>query len=157
MNVTRFVLGAGTEGFVDIVTPQAFETTGPQVPAAHRALFVAEVKRIAGSAPVGLQEKGPAWILRDDLESAGVRVVPVTFDEFVQGCADFDEAVSAAGVHHGGQLELNLAVKAAQWKTTANDRRVISRKTSDIPELESVILARSVAMSASYDPLASIY
>ena len=67
------------------------------------------------------------------------------------------QIVAAGQVKHAGQLELNLAVKAAQWKTTANDRRVISRKSADIPELESVILARGVATSANYDPLASIY
>jgi hypothetical protein len=144
VNVTRFVLGGGTATFVDVITPAAFEATGPQVPAADRAGFVAEVKRIAGSAPVGLQEKGPAWPLRAALDAAGVRVEPVTFEEFIQACDDFDKGVSAGTFGHSGQLELSLAVGSAQWRTTG-ERRVISRKTSDIPELEAVILARHVA------------
>jgi hypothetical protein len=156
VNLTRFVLGGATSDFVDIITPKAFENTGPQVPAVHRAKFVSEVARIAGAAPVALQERGPAWILKEDLELAGVHVVPVTFDEFVQACADFDEAVAAKAINHAAQTELDQAVKSAQWRTVG-DRRVVSRKTSDIPELESVILARGVATSANYDPLASIY
>lgn len=156
IKVTRFSLAGATGAFVGVVTPQAFEKTGPRIAAAHRGLFVSEVARVAGSAPVALQEKGPAWILKDDLESAGVRVVVVTFDEFVQGCADFDEAVAASALSHAGQVELNAAVKAAQWKTVG-DRRVVSRKTSDIPELEAAILARSAATNANYDVLASFY
>lgn len=100
--------------------------------------------RIAGSSLVALQEKGPAWTLKADLEMAGVRIEPVSFEGFVQACDDFDSAVRSGTVRHGGQPELGFAVRSAQWRTSG-ERRVISRKTSDIPELEAVLLARHVA------------
>jgi hypothetical protein len=146
---TRFVLAGAHGEFVDLVTPAAF--TSPQVAAAQRALFVAEVARIADRNPVGIQEKGPAWTLAPDLEAAGVVVQPVTMDGFVQACADFEAAVLAGTLRHLGQAELDTAVRSAAWRTVG-DRRVISRKKADIPELEAAIIARHVEAEASnYD------
>lgn len=144
----RFVLGGATIGFVDLVTPSAFEATGPRVPSTKRALFVAEVARIAAElgAAVGLQEKGPAWVLKADLEAAGGRVVTVTMEEFVQSCADLDAGIGASEVHHGGQTELDAAVRSAIWRDYGK-RQVISAGSADIPELEAVLIARHVAMA----------
>jgi hypothetical protein len=151
----RYVLGGCVGVYVDIITPAAF--AGPQVPAAQRALFVSEVARIAGRNPVGVQEKGPAWPLVPDLEDAGVNVQPIGMDGFVQACADFEAAVLDGSLRHGGQDELNAAVTSAAWRTVG-DRRVISRKKADIPELEAAIIARHVEAEASnYDIAASIY
>lgn len=153
LSQSRFVLAGAAGECVDLVTPQAFD--GPQVPASQRALFVAEVARIAGAAPVGLQEKGPAWPLAADLEAAGVRVVPLTMDDFVQACSDFESATLAGTLRHGGQPELDAAVRNAAWRMVG-DRRVISRKAADIPELEAVIIARHVEAEAlNYDVLMS--
>jgi hypothetical protein len=152
---TRFVLAGAHGEFVDLITPAAFD--GPQVPAAQRALFVSEVARVVGDTLVGLQEKGPAWILRDDLEAAGVVLAKtdtkpgVTMDAFVQACADFETAVLTGSLRHGGQAELATAVKSAAWKTVG-DRRVISRKNADIPELEAAIIARHIETARSVEP-----
>ena len=147
-----FTLGGASPGFVDLITPAAFADAGPRVPASSRAKFVAEVARIAQDygIAVGLQEKGPAWVLKDDLEEAGAPVEPVPMDDFVQSCADFRDDGAAGALCHGGQVELDEAVRAAQWRAYG-ERQVISRKTSDIPELEAVLIARHVATHAT-DP-----
>jgi hypothetical protein len=149
VNQTRFVLAGAHGDHVDLITPAAFEATGPQVPAAQRAAFVDEVARITST--VGIQEKGPAWPLAADLDAAGVRVEPVGMDGFVQACADFEAAVLAGSLRHMGQAELDAAVRAATWRMVG-DRRVISRKKADIPELEAAIIARHIEAEANdYD------
>lgn len=150
-----FIGAANTEGHVALVTPAAFD--GPRIPAEDRNLFVREVKRISDElgVPVAIQERGPAWPLKEDLELAGVSVTPVDLDGFAQGCADWKDAVAAGELRHGGQPELDRTIPAAQWRTpTESGRQIISRKTGDIAALEAVIIARQ-AVDAHLVPLAS--
>ena len=148
----RFVLGGASAEFVDLITPAAFEASGPRVPSAQRALFVSEVARIARELDltVGLQEKGPAWILKADLEDSGVHIVPVTMDDFVQACADFNTDIGSTEIRHSSQAELDTAVQVAIWRDYGK-RQVISAGSADIPELEAVLIARHVATQRSSD------
>lgn len=118
-----------------------------------RATFVAEVARVAAErmVPVGIQEKGPAWFLKKDLEASGVEVVPVTFDEFIQAGLDLEDAVEAGDVTHGNYDDLNAAIARAEWQMRG-DRRVLSRKSGEISSLEATVLARHLAMASG--PLA---
>jgi hypothetical protein len=114
--------------------------------ASGRAAFVAEVARIAreSGVVVAIQSKSPAWFLKDDLESAGVRLHVVDFDGFATACATVREAVEAGRLRHGGHADLDAAVLNAAWRTV-NDRAVISRKAGDVDALEAAILAHQAA------------
>lgn len=145
-------LGCATEGFVSSVVPAALEDAD-RISVAARALFVSEVARISqehDGIPVALQVKGPAWFLKDDLEAAGVRVVPIDMDEFVQACADFRDGVEARELRHPNTPDLNAAVDCAEWRMVG-DRLVISRKSGDIAALEAALLARHAAKTADID------
>jgi len=145
-------LGCASESFVSSVVPAALEGES-RISVAARTLFVSEVVRIArehNDIPVALQVKGPAWFLKDDLETAGVRVVPVDMDEFVQACADFRDDVEARILRHPNAPDLNDAVGCAEWRMVG-DRLVISRKSGDIAALEAALLARHVAKTADID------
>jgi hypothetical protein len=148
--------GVTAAGFVDLVKPTAL--SGTRASAAELELFIAEVARISREqdAVIGLQVKGPAWHLRNDIEDAGGRVEPVDLDGFVQACADWQQAASTEALRHSGATELDRAAAAAQWHKVS-DRLVISRKTGDISALEAVILARHVAQNGpNYDLMDSI-
>lgn len=139
-------LGCSDGTYVGLVTPAAFEGL-EKIPRSRETEFVAEVARITkehGGAPVGLQERGPAWTLKEALEKAGVRVVPVTFAEFVQAGADFETAASDGVLRHSDDPELNDAVSSAMWRVV-NDQLVLSRKTGDASALEAALIARHVA------------
>jgi hypothetical protein len=86
-------LGGSDGASLGVVTPKAFAESGAWVPMTALGLFVSEVARIAAGANVCLQEKGPAWHLREPLEAAGVKVLPVSFDEFVELGADLERRV----------------------------------------------------------------
>jgi hypothetical protein len=129
---------AGSDGAsVVLVTPQAFEASGPWVPMKDLDLFVSEVGRIAGTTPVCLQEKGPAWHLREAFETAGVRVTPVTFEEFVEAGAEMERRVEVGDLIHPGDADLDADVRKATWRKV-NNRLVLS---GDAPALEAVALA----------------
>lgn len=141
-----FLATSSDAGDVDLVTPAAFDT--PRISADDRTQFVLEVKRISDEtgASVALQERGPAWPLKEDLELAGVPIIPVDLDGFAQGCADWRDAILGSDLRHGGQPELDRTIPAAQWrKPTESGRQIISRKTGDIAALEAAILARHAA------------
>lgn len=150
-----FIGAANNEGHVALMTPAAFD--GPRIPAEDRNLFVREVKRISDElgTPVAIQEKGPAWPLKEDLELAGVPVTSIDLEGFAQGCADWRDDVAAGELRHGAQPELDRTIPAAQWRTpTESGRQIISRKTGDIAALESVIIARH-ARGVNLVPLAT--
>jgi hypothetical protein len=130
-------LGGSDGASVSLVTPKAFEGSGAWVPMNAVDTFVSEVARIAGSAAVGLQEKGPAWHLRDALVDAGVRVVPVAFEEFVELGADIERRIEAGDLIHPGDPDLDADVRKATWRKV-NKRLVLS---GDPPALEAVALA----------------
>ena len=130
-------LGGSDGTSIGVVTPKAFETTGPWVPMTSLDLFVSEVVRIAGDASVCMQEKGPAWHLREVLEEAGVKVRPVSLDEFVEMGADLERRVEAGTVTHQSLPDLDADVRKAVWRKV-NSRLVLS---GDAPALEAAGLA----------------
>jgi hypothetical protein len=140
-------LGCSDGTYVGLITPESFGTELAKIPRSRETEFVAEVARITkarGGAPVGLQERGPAWTLKPALEAVGVRVETVTFGAFVQACADFETAANDGTLRHSDDPELNDAVAAAEWKTV-NDQLVLSRKAGDASALEAALIARHVA------------
>lgn len=130
-------LGGSDGTSVGVVTPKAFKATGPWVPMTALDLFVSEVARIAGDAAVCMQEKGPAWHLREPLEEAGVKVRPVSLDEFVEVGADLERRVEAGTVTHPSSPDLDADVRKAVWRKV-NSRLVLS---GDAPALEAAALA----------------
>lgn len=109
---------------------------------AQSATFVAEVKRMqdAYEVPVAIDKKGPAAGLIPALENAGVQLVCLGLEDFVQACADMRRAVDEKAITQGNYTELNEAVDAAAWRQVG-DRRVFGRKTGDIDALEAVAIA----------------
>lgn len=147
-------LGGSDGESIGIVTPKAFEDTGAWVPMTSLDLFVDEVARIAGEAPVCLQEKGPAWHLRDALEAAGTQVLAVKFEEFVELGADLERRIEAGDLTHMGHPDLDADCRKAMWRKV-NNRMVLS---GDAPALEAAALALYGALSgATYDVLDSVY
>lgn len=130
-------LGGSDGASIGIVTPKAFEGSGAWVPMTSLDLFVEEVARIAGELPVCLQEKGPAWHIRDALETAGARVLPVTFEEFVELGADLERRIEAGDLSHAGHPDLDADCRKAEWRKV-NKRLVLS---GDAPALEAAALA----------------
>jgi len=129
-----------------------------RVPSRERAKFVAEVARIQGEhgCPVVLDGGGPARVLVDDLESAGVVVTRIDLNGHAKACADLVLAVETGEVEHGGYDELDDAVRAATWRTVG-DKRVFGRKKGDVSSLEAVTLALSASRDlTTYDVLTSI-
>jgi hypothetical protein len=126
---------------------------------AHEALFVAEVARIQGEnngAPVVIDKKGPAAFLIRALRDAGVTLVEVGLDEFIQATSDLVNGVEQGEVEHGDYDDLNAAVLAAGWRKVG-DRRVFARRNGDISMLEAVALALHGAVGANYNVLDSFY
>jgi hypothetical protein len=137
LNRNSLYLGGSDGESVGIVTPKAFEKSGPWVPMSQLDLFVAEVARISGDAGVCLQEKGPAWHLREDLESAGAKVRPVSFEQFIDIGAELERRVESGTIAHPSNPDLDADVRKAVWKTV-NKRLVLS---GDAPALEAATLA----------------
>jgi len=130
-------LGGSDGESIGVVTPKAFEASGPWVPMTQLDLFVSEVARIAGDAVVCMQEKGPAWHLFDALETAGVNVHPVSLDEFVEAGADLERRVEAGTITYPPSPDLDADVRKAVWRKV-NSRLVLS---GDAPALEAAALA----------------
>jgi hypothetical protein len=113
-----------------------------------REHFISEVKRLADGCPVGIDKKGPAAPLIEDLEAAGVQLVQMGFDEKVQADTDLRDAVETRAVRHANYPELNAAVDAATWRTVGENRRAIGRKTGDVAMLEAAALALRAAAAS---------
>ena len=111
-----------------------------------RAAFVARVADVARrhNVPVAVGKKGMAGVLIPDLEEAGVVVVATSFDDLVQGSADFADAVETATVSHGAMPELDSAVLASRWRKVG-DRRALDVRGADVSMLEAIVLARLIS------------
>lgn len=112
----------------------------------------AEAVRIqqARGIPIVMAAKGPVADLADAIEALGGRVDRITFEEYVNACADTFDGVRDHTIAHVNHEALNEAVLAARWHTV-NDRRVFGRKQSegDISLLESVTLAAYAAKGSN--------
>lgn len=113
-----------------------------------RTEFVSEVARISQEhgIPVAIDKRGPAETLIEDLVQAGVRLIELGLDDFIQSCADLRDAVEAGAVTHGSYDDLDAAVDAATWRKIG-DRRAFGRKSGDISMLEAVTLAKFAVAS----------
>jgi hypothetical protein len=122
-----------------------------------RAAFVAFVADVAlrNDLPVIIGAKGMAGILIGDLEDLGVRVIPSSFDDFVQASGDIYDAVETEQIHHAAMPELDSAVLASRWRKVG-DRRVLDVRGPDVSMLEAAALARWAAVTDAYDVLESI-
>lgn len=145
-------LGGSDGSGVCLVVPAAFADSGPWVPMVSLDEFASEVARIADGVPVMLQKNGPAWHLREDLETAGVSVRPVSFEEFVEASADIERRVDIGDLAQSGQAELDADMRRATWRK-ANNRLVLS---GDAPAVEAAALALYGARN-SVDELVGIY
>jgi phage terminase large subunit-like protein len=110
---------------------------------------VAEVARIflKHDCEVVVDEKGPAGVLIDKLEDAGVPVTRYDLNGYVAACSEIYNRVKTRTVEHvDGDTELDNAVRAAAWRNVG-DRRVFGRRTSsgDISTLEAATLALDAA------------
>ena len=143
-----FSLGACGDGFVAPVDRRRAEH--------GRAAFVARVAEIAlkHRLPVAVGAKGMAGVLIEDLQAAGVNVIPTSFDDLVQASADFADAVETGMIAHGAMPELDAAVLASRWRKVG-DRRALDVRGADVSMLEAVALAARLA-ARGYDPLQSI-
>jgi len=140
-------VGGSDGSSIGLVTLKAFAESGPWVPMKHLDMFVSEVARVADGSPVCLQEKGPAWHLRDTLVDAGVRVQPVTFDQFVELGAELERLVESGGVTYLASTDLDADVRKATWRKV-NNRLVLS---GDAPALDVAAMALWGANQASTD------
>lgn len=150
LNRKGLYLGGSDGSGVCLVTPAAFEDSGPWVPMTSLEEFASEVARIAGHSQVALQKNGPAWHLKEELESAGVSIRAVSFEEFVELSADIERRVDVGDLAQSGQPELDADVRRAKWRK-ANNRLVLS---GDAPALEAVALALWLARNREIEPVA---
>jgi hypothetical protein len=130
----------------------------------QKSHLLAETARISKKfgIPVVLDPKDAAANLENDLEGLGVAVsrrnlVHLSFDDYVQACADLYDAIEAGEATHGDYDDLNDAVTAAGWRKAAL-RRVWAPISGDISMLKAASLAmwgaqhadERAAPSASY-------
>lgn len=94
-----------------------------------------------------LDPKGRAGALIDPLEKAGIKVRPVTGDEFAQASMQFADAVADRAVRHLEQPTLTAAVAGAERRHVGDGAWKWSRTRSvpDIGPLNAVTLARWAA------------
>lgn len=144
------VVGDGDRKHLGLVTRMLVE---------QRAGFVAEVKRVQDErqVPVGIDPKGPASFLIEELEAAGVELTRLPIEDQYQAHADLVRAVVDRTVTHSHYAELDAAIDAAGWRTV-NKRRLFAAKSGDISALEAVANAlRADAIGANYDVLQSAW
>jgi hypothetical protein len=92
--------------------------------------------------PVMVDGLSPAYSLVGELERLSVKTDATTAREYAAACAQFYDAVAAAGVRHLDQPVLNAAVGAAR-KRTLGDTWVWARRAGgDVSPLVAVTLAR---------------
>lgn len=101
---------------------------------------------------LGVASGSPAASLLTELEAAGVDVVEISPAEHAQACGAFFDATVEHTVHHLGQSELDLAVRAAERKFYG-DAWLWARRatTTDISPLVAATLAKFV--HDQYEPV----
>jgi phage terminase large subunit-like protein len=99
-------------------------------------------------AAVAVDPAGPAGSFIAELESAGIKVVPVGGQEFTKACGGFFTAVGDQKLRVHADDRLNVAVAAAK-KRPVGDAWVWARKTTqtDISPLVAVTIAHWAATS----------
>lgn len=102
---------------------------------------------------VAIVKGSPAWSLQEELEAAGIRLLPITPEEHVQACGDLFDAVVARQLRHLGQPELDAAVGGADRRFNG-DAWLWSRRTStlDISPLVAATVAHWVASKRRRKP-----
>lgn len=133
---TRLHVGGSDGESIALVVPEAFSE--PTIQPASVQLLIDELVRIG--LPVAMQEKGPVWHLKPALEESGVKVIAVSFEEYIAACENFAKRVIAGTVVRSEDPVLDAAVADARWRIVSR-RRVLSNTDSDISAIESVVLA----------------
>lgn len=149
-------IGAATVGedlpYVGTVTAKGHEharmrlsdvvelTVGPE--SRKVPVIVAECKRIQEERGVTIvgDKKGPIGTLEDDFTFAGVDMLWISLDEYVQACSDLFDACQSGQLVWNGDPDLAEAVESAGWRRVV-DRQVFARRAGNIVELEAVTVA----------------
>ncbi|HET9199236.1 MAG TPA: hypothetical protein VFN92_13400 [Solirubrobacterales bacterium] len=93
---------------------------------------VAELVEDHGSEKVVLDGRGPAAAFQDEMEELlGFEVTVTSTADYTQACSGFFDAVKERTLRHGGQPELDAAVKGAKTRPLG-EAWAFSRKKSDI-------------------------
>lgn len=107
--------------------------------------LVAEAKRIQDEhgCLVAIDEKCPDGTIVPALIKAGVSVLTMNLEDYVEACSDLVNRVKAATVTHQKTTELEAAIPAASWRSVGDGRKVFGRKASagDIDMLEAATAA----------------
>lgn len=92
-----------------------------------------------------------AFLLPTFAPSTKVDQVPRRF--YVEACATLDAAVTAGGLRHGNQPELDAAVAVARWSTSGDaGQRVLSRRDPRVSGLVAAALALHALTAARKRP-----
>jgi hypothetical protein len=85
----------------------------------------------------------PPKAFAEEIEQAGTMVVPLKAGEFTAGCGAIADRVTAGTVHHGNQHALNVAVKAARWRSagTTGERAFQLKDFPEVGPLAAVVRA----------------
>jgi hypothetical protein len=106
---------------------------------------------------VGIDSRGPAADLIDDLKAAGVNLRLLTTTDVLDANAAFFDKVQTQTIAHMSHPELEDAVRGAQ-RRPVSDRWAVGRRnsTSDVSPLEGAVIA-DYLLGFSYDPLLSVF
>lgn len=138
---SKAYLAAAAEGYLGAVRTGRY---GPWL--------LEDAKRIAleRDIPVAVYSKGPADSLIEPLRAAGVTVVDIDGDEYIDACADTYDGLVAGDVRHGNDDALNASVTTAKWRYVG-ERRVFVHAGM----LEAATLAhRAVSAAPELEPFA---
>lgn len=93
---------------------------------------VAQLVEDHGAEKVVLDGRGPAAAFQDEMEDLlGFEVTVTSTSDYTQACSGFFDAVKERTLRHGGQPELDAAVKGAKTRPLG-EAWAFSRKKSDV-------------------------
>ena len=88
---------------------------GESMPAGGLAV---EAKRLCGQWGGAVV---PPRAFEDDIEAEGVSVCKATGPDFTASCGRIADLIEDGSLHHGGQANLNAAVKSVRWRASGMD------------------------------------
>jgi len=103
---------------------------------------------------IWVRAKGALKDMLDDLEEAGVDLVEIPEDEWVDACGALARRIEEGGAVHANHATLNRAMTVAGWRQIG-DRRAFVERAGDISMLEAVTVAAAGALG-DYNVLDSI-
>jgi phage terminase large subunit-like protein len=100
----------------------------------------------------------PAFV--EELERSGVKVVKTSASDFAVGCRLVEDSIKAATIHHGNQKALNVAVKAAKWRSAGSqgERAFLLKESPEVGPAAAIARGLwALSEHPNYDPLQSAY